>query len=96
MTVTLASFPDILQETIRQFLFLNNLGASELQWWHFKHLPANLCRVPIYLPCKRSPTPKPDLELHHRLVSTPLILFPFGDLRVTTGMQGSLAEAEPG
>lgn len=84
MTTALVSYTGALQGTARHFPLLVSVGASELQRWHFRHSPSSICRVPVFLLCKWSSMPKPDLELTYGFVSTPAIPFPFGDLKVTT------------
>lgn len=60
------------------------LGASELQWWHFRHLPVNLCRVPFLLPLKVTDA-KPGLELPCGFVATPPSLFRLGTSKLRQG-----------
>lgn len=71
MTMALPSCPEILQGTTVQFLLPVSLRALEPQCWHFRPLPVGLHRVPVFLLCRWSPMPKPDLEMPCGFVSTP-------------------------
>ena len=46
-----------------QFLSLISLGDPGIQWQHFRHLPARIPSVPVFLLYKWSSMPMPGLEL---------------------------------